>query len=110
MSRSFKNKMVFLLSFSACFIFLGLFAFLRYQGALGTYMRLVGNKHAEVEINEAYEDKGVLIHKNFQTITKNIHIQSNVNLEKTGQYEISYTFENQRIVRYVNVKRFGRRS
>lgn len=104
MSRSFKNKMVFLLSFSACFIFLGLFAFLRYQGALGTYMRLVGNKHAEVEINEAYEDKGVLIHKNFQTITKNIHIQSNVNLEKTGQYEISYTFENQRIVRYVNVK------
>ena len=104
MSKSFKKKMIFLLTFFLCLILIGMFVFLRYQGVLGTYMRLIGHKHVEVEINEAYEEKGIMIHKNFQSITKNIHIQSNLNTEKLGQYEISYTFENQQIVRYVNVK------
>ncbi len=103
MSNSFKARMLFLLSFILIMILLLIVVFLRVNGVLGTYMHLVGQKEIKIEINERYDEQGVIVKKNFQLIHDDIQIQGNVDTENCGTYEISYVYDNKRIIRKVMV-------
>lgn len=103
MSKQFKIKLVIVSSIFILIFVTGLSIFLYTQGCFGIYMKLKGNQPQIIEINEAYEEKGILIKHHFKTITQNIKIQNPVNTRKVGNYEISYIYENKRKIRKVEV-------
>lgn len=104
MSESMRRKCIFFGIFFLLMILTVLLVFLRYQGVLGTYMHLLGGKEIHLEIRNPYEEKGVLVKKNFKDIKQGVQIQNNVNTKKTGKYEVSYIYEGKRINRIVYVE------
>lgn len=104
MSKSLKRYFLIFTILIVFLLCLGIFVFLRIQGVFGVYMHLIGNKEVQIEIHEAYEEKGVYVTKNFKRMNRNIHIQNNVDNSKIGHYEVVYSFEKASIKRRVVVK------
>lgn len=103
MSKTFKKKVWIMCIFLCGMLLLSIFLFLRYQGVIGIYMRLNGEKHQQIEIHSPYIEKGIRVRENFHEIDSQIQIHSNLNTAKLGIYEITYTYKDKREVRSIEV-------
>ena len=70
MSKRFKMKLFLWIMTTVILLLFFLFFYLYQQGFFFPVIKLLGENHLQIEINETYEDEGVQIMDHFQDVSQ----------------------------------------
>ena len=56
--------------------------------------RLIGNENIELEVGTEYEEQGIIANCNSTDLSKKVSINSNLDVNKIGNYQIEYNIKN----------------
>lgn len=102
MSKSFKLKFYILFTIFTVILLLLISSYLYKQGVFDIYMKINGKEHVTIEINDAYNDLGVIVRHKFKEVN-DIQIENQLENHKIGIYPIIYTYQNKSKTRYIKV-------
>lgn len=77
-------------------VFVGILVFVN----TGYSLELNGNSSIEIEVNNNYEDLGVVAKHFDEDISDNIKVKNNVDISKVGEYEVVYTLDKFLVVKH----------
>lgn len=105
MSKRCKSVLYAILGGIVLVIAVLILKFLFFSGLFVPLLQINGSKHIQMEVNDAYKEKGVKAIYRFANYEKEVKTASNVNTKKLGTYEVTYTLEkyNKKAQRKVSV-------
>lgn len=102
MSKSFKLKFYTLSTIFILILMLILSIYFYRQGIFGIYMKINGKENITIEINDTYNDLGVIVRNKFKEVN-DIQIENHLDNHKIGIYPIKYSYQNKTKTRFVKV-------
>lgn len=103
MSKRFKRRCSIIISCILISLLLLLMLFFYRNGIFSVYMKLKGNQEIQLEIGKDYEELGVIIRNDFQDLSSQVLIESNLNVHLLGEYEIDYKYGNHQLTRIIHI-------
>lgn len=102
MSKSFKIKFYTLFILFTFILVFFLSIYLYRQGVFGIYMKINGKENITIQINDTYNDLGVIVKNKFKEVN-DIQIENQLDNHQIGIYQIKYSYLNKTKTRFVKV-------
>lgn len=102
MSKSFKIKFYSLFILLTITLIIVFSIYFYRQGVFGIYMKIIGKDNITIEINESYNDLGIIVRDKFKEVN-DIQIENQLDSHKIGIYQINYTYLNKTKTRLIKV-------
>ncbi len=102
MSKSFKLKFYTLFTIFTLILLFILSIYFYRQGIFGIYMKINGKENITIEINDTYNDLGVIVRNKFKEVN-DIQIENHLDNHKIGIYPIKYSYQNKTKTRFIKV-------
>lgn len=93
MSKRCKITIYTVLGCVLCCMLLILIKVLFFSGIFIPLLKVNGEKNMEIGVKETFHDPGVIARFRFNDYSKQVHIKSDVDINKLGTYTITYTFD-----------------
>lgn len=105
MSKRCKSVIYAVLGCIALCVVIALIKVLFFSGIFTPLLKVNGDKHMEVGVNETFQDPGAKARFRFSDYSDQVKIKSDLDMKKIGTYTITYTFEkyNKKVERKVTV-------
>lgn len=92
-SKKCKRVIVALISMLCICIAIGVIKILFFSGLFVPLLKVKGENHIKVEVNQPYDDQGAIARYRFLDYSQYIEVNSNVDITKTGTYEVVYSLK-----------------